>query len=568
MSQLLGELPHLVGSALLHFVWQGALVALCLGVTLRMLAASKPEARSAVATLALVAMLLSPVATVVFLLGADEPLQAAPIASAVSPTRSPVLTATQLPTVGAAVRGLGAALDGMMSLVCALWLIGVLALSTLHVWGWQHSSRWKQSGVLPVHPALRELADRAASRLGLSQVPPILQSVHIDVPMVLGWLKPVVLMPASVVTGLPPRLLECLLAHELEHVRRLDNLVNMFQILAETLFFYHPAVWWVSKRIRIEREHCCDDAAAAIAGGPLDVIRALATLEQTRHPHPAPALAADGGMLLERIRRLAAPKGPVSRASAGLGMTSVALWLILLGLGSSMAFSAIRSGTADDATVSSGPRIIGETTEAGTDADVGGSSELLIAGTWSLSVEDGELRLELIRDGGFRRVVVRVTVTEDQFGGLREGDDVTFTWPRPAGTFELRGHVAGRTGHGTFTLTPSADLIRTATAHGFSELTAGSVYELAATVSDLADLPLLMREGALPGFADPPADHPFTRLFRRGFSRLLPPFIKAPMRAILRARPDLPAPVVSIDSPPAPPQGPMPPRPAAEKESP
>ena len=124
-------------------------------------------------------------------------------------------------------------------------------------------------------------------------------------PAVIGWLRPVILLPASCLIGLTPGQLESILAHELAHIRRHDYLINLLQNVVETLLFYHPAVWWVSRRIRAEREHCCDDLAVKTCGDAAAYARALATLEELR-PAPAPfALAAAGAPLLERIRRLA-----------------------------------------------------------------------------------------------------------------------------------------------------------------------------------------------------------------------------------------------------------------------
>ena len=102
----------------------------------------------------------------------------------------------------------------------------------------------------------------------------------------IGWLRPVILFPASALTGLSAEQLEALLAHELAHIRRYDYLVNLLQTTVETLFFYHPAVWWVSAQVRQEREHCCDDLAVAACGDVLTYARALTALEQLRGSEP------------------------------------------------------------------------------------------------------------------------------------------------------------------------------------------------------------------------------------------------------------------------------------------
>jgi BlaR1 peptidase M56/HEAT repeats len=136
----------------------------------------------------------------------------------------------------------------------------------------------------------------------------LVASALTQVPAVIGWWRPVILMPVSVLTGggLTPLQLDALLAHELAHVRRHDYLVNVLQTVIEALLFYHPAVWWVSTRVREEREHCCDDLAVAACGDARFYATALLTMEQLRTA-PALALAANGGSLVGRVRRLLTP---------------------------------------------------------------------------------------------------------------------------------------------------------------------------------------------------------------------------------------------------------------------
>ena len=143
--------------------------------------------------------------------------------------------------------------------------------------------------------------------------------------MVIGWLKPAVILPAGLITGLSGEQLEAILAHELIHIRRHDYLVNLLQNVVETIFFYHPAVAWVSGRIRVEREHRCDDAALVACGGVLDYARALAALAELRR-RPALGVAATDGSLVERIRRL----GNAAEMSARRGISPVFPTLALL----------------------------------------------------------------------------------------------------------------------------------------------------------------------------------------------------------------------------------------------
>ena len=143
-------------------------------------------------------------------------------------------------------------------------------------------------------------------RLGVSRPVRLLKSALVEVPTVIGWFRPVILLPAATLTGLTPGQLEAILAHELAHVRRLDYVVNAFQCLVETLMFYHPVAWWISRCIREERENCCDDLVIKVCGDRLAYARALATHGRASRRNAGPGL--------RRERRLAAEShSPVAR---------------------------------------------------------------------------------------------------------------------------------------------------------------------------------------------------------------------------------------------------------------
>jgi beta-lactamase regulating signal transducer with metallopeptidase domain len=110
----------------------------------------------------------------------------------------------------------------------------------------------------------------------------LLESALVKVPTVIGWLKPVILIPPSALIGLTPQQFELILTHELAHIRRHDYLVNLLQTIIETLLFYHPAVWWVSLQIRCERENACDDLAVSLSSDPVIYARTLVEMERLR----------------------------------------------------------------------------------------------------------------------------------------------------------------------------------------------------------------------------------------------------------------------------------------------
>jgi len=163
--------------------------------------------------------------------------------------------------------------------------------------------RMRRKEIQPMGAALLARCLALQRKMGLDRVIRYCECCRLDAPAVLGWFRPVVLLPVRALTGLSEAQIEAVIAHELAHVRRLDCFVNLFQIATETLLFYHPAVWWVSQRIRAEREHCCDDEAIAICGDAVNYARALTQMEEWRTA-PALMMAANRSPLAERVVRL------------------------------------------------------------------------------------------------------------------------------------------------------------------------------------------------------------------------------------------------------------------------
>ncbi len=215
--------------------------------------------------------------------------------------------------------------------ISLLWVAGVVVLSLRFLMrGW---ALWRLGRSLrPAAEQWQETFRSISRRLALSRPVKLMVSAAARVPMVIGWLRPAVVIPASALTGLTPEQLTALLAHELAHIRRHDQSVNLAQTLVELLLFYHPAVWWVSRAIRAERENCCDDMVVALSGDAATYMRALAWVEEHRGVGSAPALASSGSPLLGRIRRLggytAAHDVRHTWAAAALALAVVAAILI------------------------------------------------------------------------------------------------------------------------------------------------------------------------------------------------------------------------------------------------
>ena len=341
-----------LGWTLLHSVWQCTLAAGALASLLAIVPVRAARTRYALAVTTLILMLAVPIGTAVRLRAAG-PLVGTVVAPAV--VALPTAAATQPATPSAERPGPALAtrirgdLEPALPWIVVAWLAGVMILSIRLASGWLVTRRLITMGTRPVPQACRVALARLVVRLRVTRPVRLLESAVIQVPAVIGWLRPVVLLPASALTGLTPLQLDALLAHELAHVRRYDYLVNLLQSAIETLLFYHPAVWWVSRHVRDEREHCCDDLAVAACGDAHCYATALLGMERLRNPVPAFSMAAAGGSLVERVRRLMAPV-PVETFPRGLaGALAVLLALVLAIGGSLVAKSVDSSALARDA---------------------------------------------------------------------------------------------------------------------------------------------------------------------------------------------------------------------------
>jgi TonB family protein len=301
----LASIPLLraIGWALLHSLWQGALLALLAAVALWLARPRSAEFRYAIASGFLGLIVLAFAGTLLWISAGGDPMSAGETAL-IAPIGEGQGFSDWVPRLHTLV-------GPWIPWLFAAWVLGF----SFRLMQMGRAVAWLYGpclGSLQPPPAewlarFETLRTRSRVRipvcLGLSD--------RVDSLLVLGWLKPVVLVPAAAMLALTPEALEAVLAHELAHVRRGDFLANLLQTFGEALLFYHPAVWWLSRRIRQEREHCCDDAAVTTCGDPILYASALAGLEELRiQPILIPdlALAASGGKLMSRIQRLLRPR--------------------------------------------------------------------------------------------------------------------------------------------------------------------------------------------------------------------------------------------------------------------
>ena len=317
-----------LGWTLTHFVWQGAVLGLFAFFILRVVRPAQASTRYLVGVVTLALMFLVPVGTFLSTAGQTASRQRASqnTAAGASVATAGLVTGAIVANLEANPAGVRALLPPNSSttrgdqapiapvwlpIVTAVWMVGVTLLSLRMLGGWLLTQLLARRAVRAVTSEVEEAAREMARRLRLRRPFAVRESGAVAVPTLVGWVKPVVLLPAAALAGLSPMQLQAIIAHELAHVRRHDYLVNLLQTLVETVLFYHPAVWWVSSEIRAEREHCCDDLAVDVCGDRLVYVSALAEL--TSLERRAFALAATDGSLITRVRRILGRPGESRR---------------------------------------------------------------------------------------------------------------------------------------------------------------------------------------------------------------------------------------------------------------
>ena len=336
---------QLVGWAIVHSLWQGGVIALVAACLFALARDMKASTRYAIGLAGLALMIVLPILTAINSTRARNvattsevaPLPASstftvPVGTSTTPTGENVSQASPAATPA---QGLDASMangstrtDGPTIAVridafilryfetalpwfALAWVFGLLIASAQLIGGVARTRRITRVGISSPDSALIARVRELSEKLGVSRAVRVLQSVSIDVPLVVGALRPVIVIPASLITGMTPLQLDMLIAHELAHVRRYDFLVNLVQTVVETLLFYHPAARWLSDRIREERENCCDDIAVSICGGDASgYTEALLALEESRSEGFGLAAAATGGSLLRRAHRLITGRTP------------------------------------------------------------------------------------------------------------------------------------------------------------------------------------------------------------------------------------------------------------------
>ncbi|MCY7357629.1 MAG: M48 family metalloprotease [Rudanella sp.] len=328
INWLTSPVAEALGWTLIHTLWQGFAVVLTVALLLHLTRRSRAALRYQLGMSGLLAQMLASVIT----FGWYYEPRSLVTSVAINQTGFRASLLQMTPDNESWLLTTQAFLNAHLAEVVWIWLVGIGVFGVRLIGGWAYVQRLKTTATLPVPSMLTEVMARIAPKLAVSAR--LQLSARASGPMVVGVLKPVVLWPVGLLAGLSVADVEAVLAHELAHVRRHDYLLNVLQSVVEVLYFFHPALWWLSARVREEREHCCDDVAVEIIGDARALARALARVEEWQRSAEAVSDLAMGfaskrQLLLQRVRRmLGVPTRPLVSNGSLAGLTLVTMLLL------------------------------------------------------------------------------------------------------------------------------------------------------------------------------------------------------------------------------------------------
>ncbi|OJJ15335.1 hypothetical protein BKI52_38620 [marine bacterium AO1-C] len=329
------QLTNALGWTLIHSLWQGAALAILLALTLIFLRKNSSKLRYFIATSALFTLVLASVITFLSLYQTSSSLAQYP---SIAPKIGTATPANLVHTIQSQAPDKFAFFSDYfgqhLPLIVTVWLLGVVVLMLRFLGGYALLQRMRHHRVSAVNREWQLKILEIADHLKIKKIVRLMESANAKTPMVIGYLKPIILLPLGTISGLSSKQVESILAHEMAHIARNDYLINIIQSIVEIFLFFNPAMWWISGQVRQEREHCCDDIALQLTNDHLTLVKTLATLEEMRiaSPQAAVAFAGKKGGLVGRIRRIV--NAPRTNATFSEGFVAAILLVGFLFLGS------------------------------------------------------------------------------------------------------------------------------------------------------------------------------------------------------------------------------------------
>ncbi|MCE7042076.1 M56 family metallopeptidase [Dyadobacter sp. CY312] len=316
-----------VGWTLVHSVWQGILLAIFAFAGFFILNKKSANARYNLGIILLGLQVAASIGTYFYY------YLTTPLRSYQSLSTSSLSLATQnlqtVPYAPSAILQVQLWLNTHLFELVLCWFIGTGLLTLRFAGAWIYAEYLRSSANIVMDQEWRTRFGMLTARMNISKSIEFRQTAKVLTPMVIGVFRPAVLIPFGLLTGFSTSQIEAILAHELAHIRRNDYLVNLLQSFVEVIFFFHPALWWISERVRTEREHCCDDIALSVCGDKMVLANALVKVAEWQSaPELAMAFASKKPLLLNRIRRVVGITSKPTRSFGNLPVMLFALCLI------------------------------------------------------------------------------------------------------------------------------------------------------------------------------------------------------------------------------------------------
>lgn len=292
-----------IGWTLFHSLWQAAIIGGLIWLIFRFISKDNARVRYALSGLGLVLICLASTITFYRYIPKGTNTAIADIGSQFTFSGFPQINESFFSQLWSY---LSIQIENSFPILVNIWIIGMLFLSINLILKYINTQKLKKHLTFPLRSEYKEIADRIINKYQLKQKVIFKESGYLEIPSVIGYFKPVVLLPVSMLSGIPENQLEIIIAHELAHIRRHDYLLQFIQGIIELVFFYHPVVWWLSSVVNAEREHICDDLAVKICGESLTLIKALNNMEAIRKKQYEMVLGFSGkkGKVLKRIQRI------------------------------------------------------------------------------------------------------------------------------------------------------------------------------------------------------------------------------------------------------------------------
>ncbi len=452
------NLENAFGWMIIHSIWQATLIAIITGIILILLQKKSAQIRYIVANSALILVLISAMATFYFHLEKSDDINPE-IVAAMEKAKTQTIVFQQNTTDAAekslentteinsegplSINAFKSYFNQHLPLIVMLWLLGVTVFILRLLSGISYTAYLRNKMNFPTDEYWLKTLENLKNKIGLKQTIELMESALVRSPMVVGHLKPMILFPIGAINRLNPNEVEAILAHEIAHILRKDYLFNIIQSIIEALFYFHPAVWWLSSVVRSERENCCDDVAIKICGNSMTYAKSLVSVQEMALYPSQLAMGFAGtkkNELLIRIQRvLNQPYKNINNMEKIIATTIIIASLI------GLTYAQRNVNT---------PQKVEKITENSYIQD--GDAPLSIAGFWSAEVKNDEVCVNFTSRGDGWNMQTNKCFAKANFSALptQESD---FQLIKEAGTVIFKGKFEGNEGYGKYTFAPNED---------------------------------------------------------------------------------------------------------------